>query len=39
MKNKIINSLRFLLKHEDYIVLNINQKINSKTLVFNYDRN
>ena len=34
----INNSLRYLLKHEDYIDLNINQKINSKKLCFDFDR-
>lgn len=39
MKLKIYYSLKYLLTHEDYVVLNINQKINSKTLCFNFDRN
>jgi hypothetical protein len=30
MKNNKINSFRYLLKHEDYISLNINQKIQAK---------
>ncbi|WP_134344384.1 hypothetical protein [Flavobacterium psychrophilum] len=37
-KSVYVNSLRYLLKHEDYVELNINQKINSKTSCFNYDR-
>lgn len=37
-KSVYVNSLRYLLKHEDYVELNINQKVNSKTSCFNYDR-
>lgn len=36
---KVYYSLKYLLTHEDYVGLNINQKINVKTLSFNYDRN
>ena len=38
IKLKIYYSLKYLLYHEDYINLNINQKINSKKLCFDFDR-
>jgi len=38
IKLQIYYSLKYLLFHEDYINLNINQKINSKKLCFEFDR-
>jgi hypothetical protein len=38
IKLKIYYSLKYLLFHEDYIDLSINQKINSKKLCFDFDR-
>ena len=38
VKLQIYYSLKYLLTHEDYIDLNINQKINSKKLCFDFDR-
>jgi hypothetical protein len=38
MKSKIYSSLKYLLTHEYYVDLSINEKINQKTQCFNFDR-